>query len=334
MDMDIDMVLNELSLSPPARDKQTARQRMLNLVHTAAELATELQINDDIRVSGGFDETEIAPGYSVYNWLFDKELYPEERQLILTYFTKSFLLGDWEDTEIKDEKSRSFFFYNEEPAEGLGFAFLLRSLALSVRSDPPDPRWESSSITLKHTWIDKEEDSRKSKEVEVFHASKVEHIQELIPWIEERIEELIQTLVRNGNDLWELKEELFPNLEFCEDVRKQLREVHSEKKLKSIITRLSQLQNYCKKWKSGIFYTIEPPRPGDARRDSPETRKNKQLLEMRKFRCPDGEYRTFIWHVSVEGNWRMHFFPYDEKPGRMIIGYIGNHLPTFKAYHH
>lgn len=229
MDMDIDMVLNELSLSPPAIDKQTARQRMLNLVHTAAELATELHINDAIRVSGGFDETEIAPGYSLGNWLFDNELYPDERRLIGRYFDKSLFLDDWEDPEIKDKKSRSFFFYNEEPAKGLGFAFLRRFLALSARSDPPDPRWESSSITLKRTWIDKEDDSQKSEEVEVVHASKVEQIQELIPWIEERIEELIQTLVLNGNDLWGLKEELFPNLEFCEDVEKQLLEVNSEK---------------------------------------------------------------------------------------------------------
>ncbi|MBC6475751.1 MAG: hypothetical protein GDA48_25520 [Hormoscilla sp. GM102CHS1] len=204
------MVLNELSLSLPARDKQTARQGMLNLVHTA-NIATDHHINNAIIVHSQFYETEIASGYSVYDWLFDNELSPDERQLIGKFFTNQFFLDDWQDTEIKDERLGSDFFYNEEAAEGLGFAFLLCSLALSVRYEPPDPRWESSSITLKRIWIDEEDEddnNPKSAEVEVVHASKVEHIQELIPWIEERI----KTSVRDGKHLWERKEDIFPNL--------------------------------------------------------------------------------------------------------------------------
>jgi len=294
--MDIDMVLNELSLSPLARDKQTARQRMLNLLDTA-NMATDHHINKAIRVYGQFYNTEISPGYSVYDWLINNDLDPDERQLLGEYLRKKPFLDNWQDTPIKDEKLLSDFFYNEEPAEGLGFAFMLRSLALSVRYEPPDPRWESSSITLKRTWIDKEDDNRlKPEEVQVVHASKVEHIQELIPWIEERI----KTSVRHGNDLWQRKEELFPNLEFCEDVRKQLREVHYGIKLESIITRLLQLQDYCKKWKSGNFSIITRRRPGDTRQESRETLNHKIYGPMRIFRCPDGEDRTFSWHMSVE----------------------------------
>jgi hypothetical protein len=46
----------------------------------------------------------------------------------------------------------------------------------------------------------------------------------------------------------------------------------------------------------------------------------------RVFDCPDGQQRTFDWHMRCNPNeWRIHFSP--ERP-RIFVGYIGPHLPT------
>ena len=50
----------------------------------------------------------------------------------------------------------------------------------------------------------------------------------------------------------------------------------------------------------------------------------------RTFLCPDGEERLFERHVKLkECNWRIHFFP-EVKTTKVIIGYVGSHLPTDK----
>ncbi|MCI0528399.1 MAG: hypothetical protein L0Y56_13245, partial [Nitrospira sp.] len=61
---------------------------------------------------------------------------------------------------------------------------------------------------------------------------------------------------------------------------------------------------------------------------SPESQATlQQFGRERTFRSPDGEERIFSWHVRLTpGSWRIYFFP--EEAGKMIVGYIGPHLPT------
>jgi hypothetical protein len=90
---------------------------------------------------------------------------------------------------------------------------------------------------------------------------------------------------------------------------------------------LFELENYCKNWNAGAFslegYLIEV-----SRESQPTLNK---YGKQRTFRCLDGKERLFDWHVKLRlCNWRIHFFP-DVRPGKIIIGYVGRHLPTVSA---
>ncbi|NER33537.1 MAG: hypothetical protein F6J93_05635 [Oscillatoria sp. SIO1A7] len=318
--MNIDMVLNELSFRTPASDVETARKRMLDLMQVARaaidnRVKKNLRLNDD-----EFYGTLLANGYTVSDWLFNdprvKNEAKEEWQLFLGLLDKG-----------SCEKPMSDFFYNGERAEGLGIAYLSESLALSMRTDPPDPLWEPSIIELQHEWIEEDGEDEEDKitinyeTVEVRHASKVEHIQEHRSWIEERI----KNSVRDGLELWERRNTLFPNLEFCEDARQQIEKLkRGDKMLRPVKTRLLQLEKYCKNWKTGAFETDKIV--SKVTLESQATLQ--QYGEKRKIRCPDGEIELFSWHVRLTpGDWRIYFLP-DEKRYKIIIGYIGRHLRT------
>lgn len=48
----------------------------------------------------------------------------------------------------------------------------------------------------------------------------------------------------------------------------------------------------------------------------------------RNFLCPDGQKRTFEWHLKGLPNaWRIHIWA-DSHSRKILIGYVGRHLPT------
>lgn len=243
--MDLDMVFNERSLGSPGSNVETARQQMSNLTETA-RLAAKHGVKKAIRVRSQFYSANLAPDYSVSHWLRDRSVSIEERRFLRTSISKSPLLDEPQEADIEDKKLLSDFFYNEERAESLGIAYLSESLALSMRTDPPDPLWEPSIIELQHEWIEEDEEDKitiNRETVEVRHASKVEHIQEHRSWIEERI----KNSVRDGLDLWERRNTLFPNLEFCENARQQIEKLkRGDKMLRPVKNRLFELEKYCK----------------------------------------------------------------------------------------
>ena len=46
--------------------------------------------------------------------------------------------------------------------------------------------------------------------------------------------------------------------------------------------------------------------------------------DLRTFRCPDGQYRRFKWHVK-RGDIRIHFFDFPTNQ-RLLVDYVGCHL--------
>ncbi len=204
-----------------------------------------------------------------------------------------------------------------EPAQGLGFAYLIDALAVSLLSEP---RWNCSRLELEVRQLDENEDLIDER-VEIVHASRSSHVQEHTNCINKRI----RSKVRDGLELWNRKDELLPSLEFCESVAKQLQSIRTGNlELQPVVKALFELEAYCKNRKTGAFslegYLIE------ASRESQPTLN--KYAKQRTFRCLDGKERLFDWHVKLRlCNWRIHFFP-DVGPGKIIIGYVGRHLPT------
>ena len=318
--MDFDLILNELSLQNPTSDKQTARQWMSNFIKTIKAVKDQ-GVKVYLRTKDDFHTTILAPDYPLRRWLNDKEVDQVERGFIRTLATKAPFSTDIVNSEIQDLENNaglSEFYHQAELAIGLGVAHMLNTIAVSLLSQEC---WDCSRIEIEARRLD--EDEQVIHEiVEIIHASRSNHVQEHTYEIQNRI----RKGVINGEDLWNRREELFPNLEFCNVVSKQLYNIRAgQLELQPIVKTLFDLQDCCQNWNIGLFslkgYAIEES--GES-----EPTLNKYGKE-RTFSCPDGKDRLFERHIKLRFcNLRIHFFAI--KPGKVIIGYVGRHLPTVK----
>lgn len=166
--------------------------------------------------------------------------------------------------------------------------------------------------------IDDDEDEK----VTIIHASCKEHLKDHIEWFRDRL----RKEVLDGATLWSKREELFPNLQFCDSVKDQLLNLRAgDAMLTPIEKRLSDLQAYAATWIDGAFDSDQI-----ACKATPESEATlNQYAQERTFTCPDGQDRIFSWHVRLTPlAWRIHFYP--SKPGQVIVGYVGFHLSTAK----
>ncbi len=314
--MDLEMVLNELSLRTPAADIPTARKLMSELIITVRQ-ATTSGVKRVLRTQSDINIIEIAPGYPIARWRNDNEVNREERSFFRTLTAKA---PFWTDVaeEIKNSFDLSEFMHQGEQAIGLGFALVSDTLPVSLLSDDC---WDFNQLQIEFKRID-ENGEIVEEIVEIIHASRRNHVQQHTNWIQERI----RKCVSDALELWSRREELFPNLEFCDTVGKQLKEILAgQLELQFVVSTLFALQNCCKNWQTGVF-SVEAYSIDESGESEPTL--NKYSRE-RTFRCPDGQDRLFKRHVKLRFcNWRIHFFAV--KPGKVIIGYVGRHLPTVK----
>ncbi|WP_226580685.1 hypothetical protein [Microseira wollei] len=304
------MVLNELSLRAVANNIQTARQRMSDLIATA-RYAAELGVKPIIRTHSQFYATLLADNYSLSNWVVDRSVDRDEQRFILTA-AKTPFLADVQNSEIENRNLLSEFYYEQELSEGLGIAYLLETLALSLASEQC---WDCDRLNLALRQID-ESGEVIDEIVEIVHASCTAHVQAHADWIKNRI----RTGVRDGLELWDRKEVLFPNLEFCDGVCKQMQSLgRGNPMLRQVVKRLFELEDYCKTWTEGALDLDSIPSKASPESDS----RLKQFKEQLTFLCPDGQERLFSLHVRMTpGAWRLHFFA-EQALGKIIIGYIG-----------
>jgi hypothetical protein len=316
--MDLEMVFNELSLKPPASSVEQARQWMTQFI-SLVTAATRQGVNRVLRTDADFQIASVAPNYSLINWRNDSEVSREERQFFRALTNKAPYLADLPQTQQTSLASE--FFYQDgniqQPVQGLGYAYLLDSIAVSL---PSTQRWQHPSIQLEHRWIEVDEDIY-SEQVEVKHCCHPDQVATHRDWITKRL----QTGVRDGVDLWYRRDLLFSTLSFCESVATAIQGLGSGNPLlRQVVKQLFELEIYCRDWQEGGF---EPDKlPCKVSPESPKTLE--QYGQDRTFTCPDGLRRVFSWHVRLTpGAWRVHFLP-DPSTRRVIIGYVGPHLPT------
>jgi hypothetical protein len=319
--VDFDLILNELSLQNPAPNEQVAQQRMSELIKTIKAVKAQ-GVKVSLRTKEDFHTIILAPNYPLPHWLNDAD--QVERLFIKTLATKapfSTNIANSEIQEIDNNVSLSEFLHQGEMAIGLGIAYLLNTIAISLLSQES---WDCNRVKLEFRCLD-EDGEIISEIVEIIHASRSSHVQEHASLIQQHQERIYQN-VSDGLEVWNRRQELFPNLEFCDAVRRQLEDIRTgQLELQSVVNILFELHKCCKNWNNGYFnldgYPIE------------ESGESKPTLDKyfkeRTFRCPDGKDRLFERHVKLRFcNWRIHFLA--EQPGILIIGYVGRHLPTVK----
>lgn len=311
--MALEMVLNELSLQP-ADSVFAARQWMSALIQTI-RAATSQRVSRVLRTHSDVFDVMLAAEYPLRRWINDQEVDLEARRYVHSLAIKA---PYWDGLpELYDRVLASEFRYDGQVAHGLGVAYLLESLAISL---PSDKCWNVALLLLNVNWL-MQEGLIDEENVEVVHASQPSHVDEHREWIQDRLRSDIQ----DGNDLWNRRVELFPSLLFCEAVEHQIRDL-SPTMLRPVARRLFEFQGYCQDWAEGGFRPDQLPT-----RVTPESQATlEQYGQERTFLCPDGIERIFSWHIRMTPDaWRLHFYP---EPGSraLIIGYIGPHLRTVR----
>ena len=308
--MDLEMVLNELSLKTPVGNRYEARQLMSQLIGTLRQ-ATANGVNRVLRTSDEIHSLELAPNYCISQWRNDPEVDREESRFFKTLVTKA---PFWTDVfeEFKDEFDLSDIKYQGELVKGIGFALIIDALPISFNSEIC---WNCCYLSLEIIRIDANQEVV-DETVKIVHASCHNHVREHADWIKNRI----RTEVTNGEQLWSRRQELFPNLEFCDDVSKQIQSLDTGKPmLIQVLKRLLELEEYCKTWKNGAFDSDALPS-----KVTPESESRlNQFKDKLTFECSDGKKRVFSLHARMTpGAWRLHFCT-ELGPGKIIIGYIG-----------
>jgi hypothetical protein len=314
--MDIEMVFNELSISGKDIDKFQARELMSKLVDTLRE-ATKAGVQSILRTSEDLNYIELAPNYSIAQWRTDREADRDQRNFLILLTAKSPYNVDT-TAEIQSQFNLTDVSFRGRKSDGLRFVAITDSIAISFASAS---EWDKSILSIDLEQID-DDGEIISSSIQIKHASSQQHIEEITPWIRWQLSRNI----KDGRQLWLNRSKLFDRIDFCDCVEKQLIDILAgDPKLKHIVNILSIINQKCQSWDVGSLSLEGLDESGE----SESTRNNSNFRKKRTFRCPDGQERVFEPHVKLKFcNWRIHFLA--ETPGRVIIGYVGAHLPTTK----
>lgn len=175
--MDLEMVLNELSLTP-APDIPTARQWMSNLIRTLRQATANNLALRGLRIHVDIDIIELAPGYPVSRWRdYDKEVDREECRFFRRLLSNVVPCKD-AVKEVENDFYLSEVWHQGEKTIGLRFAWASDALAVSLLSEP---RWDCSHLLLKLEQLDDDEEFI-NEQIELVHASRPIHVKAHADW--------------------------------------------------------------------------------------------------------------------------------------------------------
>lgn len=218
------------------------------------------------------------------------------------------------------------FHYNNQKCEGLSYSYLFDFLSISffLKNDDAFNEWNKEEISIVQEQLTEDDKILKTL-VNVKHVSFKEHISKHLEWIQS-----IKNIksCKTPQELWKNREYLYPNLDFCESVEKQLEKFNDKPDtFKSLKSLLGKLNFYCNEYKFTKKFEYQKI---NAKPTSPETKKNPDIDRYYHIQC-NGTTITFYWHVDIS---KMNppyriYFESDDSQGKIIIGYLG-HLPTSK----
>lgn len=312
-----EIVVNELSFAQQASSVAKARDQMQLFLRVIAK-ATSHGFSRALRTHEDLSSTLLAQDYPIAKWRNDNDVDRDLRQSFKSLITKIPLLSDAEDDSLEVKTKLFEFYYQSTLAHGLGAAYLLNTLAISLDGE----LWRKHEIDIEGHYLD-HDGNLTEESFTVAHACEPQHVECNLSILTQ-----LDQSDLSGECLWRQRVSLFPNLSFCDQAGANLISLDSSNPLmKHIIKKLSDLNSYCDNWHSGAF---DASALRNVSLESESTMNNPILRKKREAMCPDGITRVFEWHqkISLQA-WRIHFLPV-RHDAPIVIGYIGPHLATTK----
>ncbi len=319
-----EIIFNEVSLSTHTfQNHVTAQSCFEEFIASLGKLITDELAKPVLRsqlcLQDAAIPTSTEGNWLVSKWLFNKNIDRDRRNFVLTLATKIPIengLGlnqDQEDELLKYEFRASQV--NGPDVYALGVALQTNHIVASL---PSDQIWDTSQLD---TYVC--ENKLVIRKTVIDHVSREKHCDLLAKlYFDKRFDS-----ITNASDFRREKAALFPNLQFSPDVDAQVDKLDT-RYLLNALAKLAKMNETVTLWRARGSY--EPPEYRFSwRPESHSTMSNPTYRQARTFRIPEGGDGIFESHLDFSDRHRIHFLE-DRAALTIIIGYIGDHLPTTK----
>lgn len=324
--MNLLIFLNELSQSPIATDVRSGRSRMELFIRTFIQIKNSLKVARPVlRLRDDFDTVVLAPEYPIGRWRNDLDVPRDLRVRLKQLIAQSPLLIRGQDpAALMETALTSQILHQGRHASGLSAAHAAGGLGVSFISDVC---WDCAWINVNAEHLNAE-GAIETHEVPVRHASRDIHINVHCGWLND----FERHVIRDGQDLWDRRQDLFPTLEFCNETKKQLALFRGgDPELVAVVNRLIDLHRSFDAWMNHEAYaTVSFPFHIVSSKCTPEGEATlSKFATEHTFTRPTGQRILFSWHVRFTPGAGRIFFSPDDDLRKGIIGYIGkNKLPN------
>ena len=322
----MDVTFNDISVDisfSNAISKDEGRHKFLLFLQMIHELSSQ-GIFDYFFFPNNFLMFYIASKYTVMDWLHDTTVPYEKKQFLRSFY------GRTKKINIKNIEGEFNYNVCNLKLKGLGCAYSWENtdshIVISINTS--SNHWQNPEINGTYCYFN-ENCILDEKSIKLRNLSNNYNIKDLKKESKEIQNKLLLKCISSGQDLWEQREKLFPNLIFCSSVKNQLYLYADKSHVEKVIEKLNVFQNYFAE--EHLFYNHKDLGL-DARSESDSVKKNDDHVKKRTFKLPSGEKKTFLNHISFNGfmgGGRIYFLP-DIENRKCYIGYIGKHLKTKK----
>lgn len=190
----------------------------------------------------------------------------------------------------------------------MGYADIFDTLLISFNSSEI---WNKEKITLEKCIITEEGELQKSM-VEIYHASKIAHLNGDSLFRDKREKEITQELLENFEIF---SQKYFKKIKLSPEIFKEIKRLDRKVLIDAV----------------DILYSLEIGKRAlqdyNYSSESESVRNNPELKELRNFKLPSGEKKYMFNHIkNLPDGYRIYF--HEELSNNLYIGYIGKHLPT------
>lgn len=311
------LTLNDLSIRNTVDTEYSAKAQIDEFVLFCKNLQT-ISIIDEIVFPESLFSISLCKGYSLTQWINDANVSKNHKQFFRRFLDKH---CRYYNTQSVDGDFSVLIDEQELPAIGCAFALEHDHVLLSL---PTNSFWKNKSIAGEYSSLDEFGEVQISMQC-------IDNIWTSMPQDEivSNYRKELSADITSGQDLWDKREQLYPNLVFCENIKDQLFDDSEKHHIIAVMKRLERFQEYF----SSCGSSYDPKELGmEARTESETVKSDADLRNLRRFKLPNGNEEFFFDHVGFYGKYsggRIHFLP-DAPNKKCYIGYIGRHLQTKK----
>ncbi|WP_423930466.1 hypothetical protein [Candidatus Palauibacter sp.] len=309
------MVLNHASVSAPEAEDHRVVPWLTDLVRGASSLVDANVVLPSLRMFRSIHEIPWTSGRTLYQCYesLRNEGFRDEYAFLMRLAAKLPLLNGVAEHVVDRFLGCEDVSLPAPDGEPLVLCAITDWIAVGF---PSGPAWDRDRVDVRFSELLRDSSLREVSET-VDHLARAAHAARIL----ERHRIRFQG-IGGPSELWRNRAVAFPDLLFGRDVGDHIQRCAAH--LSTIVGKLTELDASAREWKA--VGGSAPPWKTKVTRESRSTRKEKRLMEKRRFRSHMGRRETYEWHARFGDSGRIHL-RFEATSREVEIGYVGPHLP-------